>query len=95
VIHRCVELWFTLFLVRCKYYFGWYMGEGGFVASGFSYNGRDAAGRIRWYLIPPSLSARSAWAYTCAALWGYLCSLGTECPTTVLLVWSCRRTCAR
>ncbi|ELR25469.1 Membranebound O-acyltransferase domain containing protein 2, putative [Acanthamoeba castellanii str. Neff] len=46
------EMWLILFLVRCKYYFGWYMGEGGFVACGFSYNGTDARGRVRWDRVP-------------------------------------------
>jgi hypothetical protein len=50
-------MWLILFLVRCKYYFGWYMGEGGFVACGFSYNGTDARGRVRWCVAPP-LSVR-------------------------------------
>jgi len=36
---------------RHKYYFAWYLAETGFVASGFSYNGRDAKGAIKWLVV--------------------------------------------
>jgi len=41
-------MWLILFLVRCKYYFGWYAGESSFTACGFSYNGKDERGRNKW-----------------------------------------------
>lgn len=36
--YRIVYAWVALFFVRCKYYFGWLVAEGGAVMSGFGYD---------------------------------------------------------
>jgi len=45
---RAARIWIHVALFRCKYYFGWYLAEAAFVASGYGYNGKDAKGEMKW-----------------------------------------------
>jgi hypothetical protein len=45
---RYVRLIVHVTLCRAKYYFGWYLAEASFTATGFSYNGRDKNGHVKW-----------------------------------------------
>jgi len=80
-------MWLILFLVRCKYYFGWYAGESSFTACGFSYNGKDERGRDKWFFFffnPSPHCLKASFYHTC-----YVCTrdrvinilpLGVELP---------------
>jgi len=41
-------LLFSMFVLRCRYYFAWTYSEGSFIASGFGYNGVDANKNIKF-----------------------------------------------
>lgn len=42
------RMWLHPTLSRMKYYFGWYVSEGAFIACGASYNGKNKDGTIKW-----------------------------------------------
>jgi len=46
--YRLVYMWFALFFVRARYFFGWKVSEGGAILAGFGYEGRDKDGKDVW-----------------------------------------------
>lgn len=45
---RALYVWLCATLVRYKYYVGWYLSEGGCLASGFGFEGNDTEGKPKW-----------------------------------------------
>jgi hypothetical protein len=54
--YRWVFLYACMALIRCKYYFGWFLAEGACIASGLGFHGVDKDGNARWCVPAPCVS---------------------------------------
>jgi len=48
MIQQWLFVFISMFLIRCKYYFGWMLAESACIASGLGFNGYDGQGKERW-----------------------------------------------
>lgn len=61
-LYHVACVWIALFLIRCKYYFGWLLAEGSSIISGFGYDEKNknwrGARNIDWFAFETAQSIR-------------------------------------